>query len=195
MKAVICINKANLMKLLEKYYPNDIFEKSYKSKILEFISNNQVVFGKENRRGHITGSSWVINKSKNKVLLCYHRKLDKWLQFGGHSDDNEDVLDTALREATEESGLESLKLLSEEIFDVDIHSIPMIGDENEHIHYDIRFVFEADERENIRISNESKDIAWIDLENVKNFNCSASLLRMIEKTKYYIVIGEGVNDC
>jgi 8-oxo-dGTP pyrophosphatase MutT (NUDIX family) len=182
---VIYIHRKNLIELLEVYHPDDSLEKKYKNQILEFITNNQVIFGKENKTGHITGSSWVTNNSKNKALLCYHRKLNKWLQLGGHSDEDENIFDTAIREAREESGLLSLKVLSEKIFDIDIHFIPGFGEENGHLHYDIRFIFEADEKEDIIISNESKDIAWVDLDNIKELNSSESLIRMAEKTKNY----------
>ena len=55
--------------------------------------------------GHITGSAWVVNPASSKVLLHHHRNLDKWLQPGGHTDGDANVLSVAMRELEEETGL------------------------------------------------------------------------------------------
>lgn len=172
-----------LLQLLKAYNPICDLEKGYKKQIIEFIEANPIIFGKKNPNGHITGSAWVVNRQKNKVLLAHHKKLDKWLQVGGHSEENEDILDTALREAYEESGLTSLRTLSKCIFDIDIHLIPQYGADKPHYHYDIRFLLEADDNEKIDISNESKDVKWVPIDRVDNFNNSDSIKRMVDKTK------------
>ena len=43
-----------------------------------------------------------------RVLLTHHRKLDRWLQLGGHADGDRDLARVALKEAEEESGLAGL---------------------------------------------------------------------------------------
>ena len=80
--------------------------------------------------GHFTGSALVVNADGTRVLLHHHRKLDRWLQFGGHCDGDEDVLGVARREALEESGIEGLIVASERPFDLDIHEIPARGDDS-----------------------------------------------------------------
>ena len=102
--------------------------------------------------------------------------------MGGHSEFNENIIDTALREVREESGLESVRLILNRVFDIDIHKIPEYKSEISHYHYDIRFVFEADETEQIKISNESKDVVWVNIEAVERYNSSTSITRMVEKT-------------
>jgi len=32
--------------------------------------------------GHITASMMIVNPERTKVLLMFHKKLQKWLQFG-----------------------------------------------------------------------------------------------------------------
>jgi 8-oxo-dGTP pyrophosphatase MutT (NUDIX family) len=135
--------------------------------------------------GHLTASAWIVDASRQRVLLTHHHKLDRWLQLGGHVDGNSDLLGSALREAREESGLTRLRAVSRDIFDVDRHRIPTHGGEPEHWHYDVRFLFEADSGEPLVVSNESKDLAWVELARVAELNASESLLRMVRKTQSF----------
>jgi 8-oxo-dGTP pyrophosphatase MutT (NUDIX family) len=134
------------------------------------------------REGHLTASAWIVDAARTCTLLTHHRKLDRWLQLGGHVDGEADLAAAALREAHEESGLTRLRLLSPEIFDVDRHPIPARGDEPGHWHYDVRFLIEADAAEPLRVSDESHDLAWVTLEDVAGLNPSESLVRMVRKT-------------
>lgn len=132
--------------------------------------------------GHLTGSAWIVNRDRTRTLLTHHHKLDKWLQLGGHADGDGDLLAVALREAREESGLVRLRIVSTEIFDLDRHWIPPRKTDPGHHHYDLRFMIEADEAEPPVISNESKDLAWIDVARVTSLNPEESMARMVRKT-------------
>lgn len=132
--------------------------------------------------GHLTGSAWIVSPDRSRVLLTHHRKLDKWLQLGGHADGDPDLLAVALREAREESGLASVRALSADIFDLDRHWIPPREPDPGHYHYDLRFLLEADPRELLTLSHESKDLAWIELGQVTALNPEESMARMVRKT-------------
>jgi 8-oxo-dGTP pyrophosphatase MutT (NUDIX family) len=132
--------------------------------------------------GHITGSAWVVNQDHSKVLLHHHRKLDKWLQPGGHADGDENVLGVALRELEEETGIRQVKQLGTGIFDLDIHPIPARKDVPGHLHYDVRFCFEANESESILVSDESLDVKWMTWDELKSNSSNESLFRMMKKS-------------
>lgn len=132
--------------------------------------------------GHLTGSAWVVSPDRSRVLLTHHRKLDKWLQLGGHADGEGDLLAVAQREAIEESGLAAVRALSSTIFDLDRHWIPPRKTDPGHYHYDLRFLFEADPQSPLKISHESKDLAWIELGRVTVLNPEESMARMVRKT-------------
>jgi 8-oxo-dGTP pyrophosphatase MutT (NUDIX family) len=132
--------------------------------------------------GHLTGSSWIVSPDRTRVLLTHHRKLDKWLQLGGHADGDPDLLAVALREGREESGLASLRVVSADVFDLDRHWIPPRRSDPGHDHYDLRFLLEADPREPLTCSSESKDLAWVELDRVTALNSEESMARMVRKT-------------
>jgi len=109
--------------------------------------------------GHFTGSAWLVDRTGQRVLLTHHRKLDRWLQLGGHADGDGNLARVASREAEEESGLTEL-VVEPEIFDLDRHIIPARGNEPEHWHYDVRFVVHANCGEEFVVGDESHALAW-----------------------------------
>jgi len=132
--------------------------------------------------GHLTGSAWVVSPDRSRALLALHRKLGKWLQPGGHADGERDLLAVALREAREESGLLSLRAVGPGLFDVDRHWIPARGPVPGHWHFDLRFLVEADPSEPLRASEESLELAWVELGAAAALNPEPSLARMVRKT-------------
>ncbi len=139
----------------------------------------------EYSRGHITGSAWILNSARNKTVLTHHRKLNLWLQTGGHLEEGEEPREGAIREGMEETGLTSLRSIQKTLFDLDIHLIPARGDQPAHYHFDMRFLLEALGNESLVISRESRDLRWVDLEDVPQYNRSESVLRMVLKSAPY----------
>lgn len=170
-----------LIAKLNRYTPIDEHEHSMLDRIQNFVYENSNCFDRALLIGHITASALIINKQKTHTLLTHHQKLDKWLQLGGHSDGDPNTLNVALREALEESGLKTIEPLSEEIFDVDVHEIPARKNEPAHFHYDIRFLFEADDAEKLVITDESNDLRWIPLERMEEYTTEESIMRMVRK--------------
>jgi len=138
-------------------------------------------FMRERLAGHLTASSWLVDRSGLRVLLTHHRKLDRWLQLGGHADGDIDLARVALREAEEESGIDGLTLEGG-LFDLDRHWIPERGDVPGHWHYDARYVVRAGASEDFVVSAESLDLAWRDIEAIaEDPDADASLRRMARK--------------
>ena len=112
------------------------------------------------------------------MLLHHHRKLDLWLQFGGHVDGEGDLCAAARRELVEESGIEPA-WMQEAPFDVDIHGIPAHGTEPAHDHLDIRFLARAPEAAQAVLSPESHALRWFTRAEALSLGLDPSLERMV----------------
>ncbi|MBK9991460.1 MAG: NUDIX hydrolase [Verrucomicrobia bacterium] len=160
----------------------DAHEAAMASDMIRFVETNPNCAERSLQIGHLTSSAWIVDRERKRTLLTHHRKLNKWLQLGGHADGELNPLAVAMREASEESGLTRLRVISAEIFDVDRHLIPARKAEPDHWHYDIRFMIEADPEEPLLISDESHDLAWIEIARMADYNAEESMLRMARKT-------------
>ena len=174
-----------LLDLLGRYEPRDSHEGPNRARIDAFVRAHADCFERSLAVGHITGSAWLIDRAGTHVLLTHHRKLDMWLQLGGHADGDPDVLAVALREAREESGIDDMVPVSTDIFDVDVHPIPERRGEPPHDHYDIRFLLTAIGSEKTRISDESNDLRWFTADEVLRLDVDASVRRMRAKWLEY----------
>ncbi len=172
-----------LIKALEQYRTDEISERSYIWQFLQLLEHPNA-FNRDHLPGHITGSAWIINRSGDLTLLTHHAKLDRWLQPGGHADGDENVLRVAMREAKEETGLSNLVLRQSGIFDIDIHTIPGRREFPEHLHYDIRFLMTGDESDQLTITEESHQLAWMPLAKLLAVTQeNDSMMRMIKKVQ------------
>jgi 8-oxo-dGTP pyrophosphatase MutT (NUDIX family) len=156
-------------------------EAVYRQSMLELLDSQMNCFHRDQFPAHFTGSAFVVSADGSRGLLHHHRKLDRWLQFGGHCDGEEDVLAVAQREAYEESGIDGLTFASSRPFDLDIHEIPGIGNEPPHLHYDVRYVLIAPEGAEIRTSSESKELRWFTAEEMRGWDLDPGLRRLVAK--------------
>lgn len=175
------MHRQSLMDQLAEYalrYPE---ERATVESFVGFVAAEQDCFSRQLAVGHITGSAWVVNGDGSEILLTHHRKLDRWLQLGGHTDSDPDVLSVAIKEAEEESGLVGFKHLGAGIFDIDIHPIPERKGEPEHLHYDVRYVLRVDGPLEYTVSDESHDLRWVKPEEVETLTTEPSMIRMVAK--------------
>jgi len=138
-------------------------------------------FVRERLAGHFTASAWLVSDDGTRVLLTHHRKLDRWLQLGGHADGDRDLPRVALKEAEEESGVRGLRI-EPRLFDLDRHWIPEHKGVPAHWHYDLRYVVRAGADEAFVVSDESHALAWRDVRAlVADTDADPSVRRMARK--------------
>lgn len=179
------MHREKLLALLDEYATPYIEEAAMVEKTRRFILENERCFDRQLDHGHVSGSAWVLNPARSHVFLLHHRKLNLWLQPGGHADNNHDILQVALSETSEEAGADpaSIRLLSEGIFDVDVHSVHETANEPRHNHFDIRFLVELDDTRPLHGNRESFAVAWVPLDDVMRLNNFRSTYRMVQKTR------------
>ncbi|MBT3605524.1 MAG: NUDIX hydrolase [Candidatus Latescibacteria bacterium] len=175
------MHRHSILQQLESYlnqYPN---ESAMVARYISFVKTNEDCFERSLQIGHVTGSAWVVSREGTHTLLTHHKKLNKWLQLGGHADGDADVLRVSKREVAEESGIVDVVPVGDGIFDVDIHLIPERKDEPEHYHYDVRYAFQVTGDEDYVVSDESHDLAWIEMGQLHKKTQEESMLRMARK--------------
>ena len=146
-----------------------------------FVRDHSDCFERSLAIGHITGSAWIVNAAGDAVLLTHHRKLNRWLQPGGHADGDPDVLAVAMREADEETGLNPLEAATPAIFDLDVHPIPARRDEPEHFHFDVRYAIRHSGDGAFTVTEESHDLAWVPIADLSDYTDEESIHRMAKK--------------
>lgn len=157
---------------IENYQPFNEQEEHDKQVILKFLDENDDAFYRENEISHMTASSWIVNKDRTKVLMCYHNIYNSWSWTGGHCDGDEDCLAVAIREAKEETGITHIKPISEDIYSLEILTVEGHVKRGKyvssHTHMNVTYLLEADDSENIRMKeDENSGVAWFTLEEAK----------------------------
>lgn len=143
---------------------------------------------------HFTASVWVVTKSKpKKVLLIHHKKLDRWLQLGGHIEQFENPVETAIRETQEESGVD-ISFLAQKIITADSETkflptpdflveqfIPHYQETPEHFHLDMQYVVEVEEQELKKSDSESHGIGWFSIEEALKLPIHEDTKKILQK--------------
>ena len=158
----------NLMEQLRAFRPWNEQEERDRTVLLRLLEGGGDLWGREDP-GHLTASAWVTSPDRKQVLLAYHNLYDSWAWLGGHADGERDLLSVALREVREESGLESVRPLSPDLYSVELLTVD--GHEkrgryvSSHLHYNVTFLLEAAPAAPVRCKpDENSRVAWFPLE-------------------------------
>ena len=153
---------------IKAYRPWNEQERQDQALILAFLERNPDAFYRSNLLAHMTASAWVVNPQRSKALMVYHRLYDSWSWAGGHADGEEDLLAVALREVREETGVQRLRPVTEEIYSLEVLTVD--GHEKRgqyvpsHLHLNVTYLLEAEEDQPLRICEaENSGVAWFPL--------------------------------
>ncbi len=179
------MHREQLLRALDGYWTPFLEEAAMVERTRRFIKHHKDCFDRKLRPGHVTASAWVLNPTRSHVLLLHHKKLDMWLQPGGHADGDPDVLSVMIKEVEEETGVsrDHIRLVNGNVFDVDVHVVYQTDNDPRHVHFDIRFLVEMDDDVPIPGNEESHAVRWVPVRQVLAYNNMRSIYRMLEKTR------------
>lgn len=154
-----------LIQQLEAYHPWNEQEDRDREELLRRLRSGEELYTRDNASAHLTASAWVVSPDRRQVLMAYHNLYDSWAWLGGHADGDRDLLAVALREVREESGLESVRPVSPEIFSLEILTVD--GHEkrgiyvSSHLHLNLTYLLEADPAQPVRCKpDENSRVGW-----------------------------------
>ena len=172
----------HLLKQLRAYDPADAVEAEHRRAMVGLLESARNPFSRDHfEPGHFTASCFIVD-DRGRLLLHHHRRLNRWLQMGGHVESQETTAAAALREAVEESGLRDLQLAEDGILDLDVHVIPAGRGEPEHRHFDVRYAARTKEPEALILDQaESTQLAWVSLDRAADLMPGLESLRVFRK--------------
>lgn len=158
-----------LLEQIEHYIPFNEQEARDRQFIAAALKRHGDIFTRENEVLHMTASAWTVNKARDKALMVYHNIYQSWSWLGGHADGEADLLAVALREVREESGVRTLRPVTEEIFSLEVLTVDGHWKRGQyvssHLHLNLTYLLEADEAEALTVLEaENSAVRWFPLE-------------------------------
>ena len=180
----------NYIEDIKKYIPYNQQEEKDKQVLLKYIDDFDNILFRENEYAHFSASAWVVNKNRDKVLMIFHNIYNSWAWTGGHADGEDDLLDVAIREVKEETGIINIQPITRNAYALDI--LPVWGHTKKgkyvsaHQHLNLTYLLEADENEELFIKqDENSGVKWISVEEVTEYSTELCMhkvyLKIIEK--------------
>ena len=154
-----------LTALIRAFRPGCPQEERDRAELLRRLDSGEDLLGRDNLSAHLTASAWVTTPQRDRVLLAHHNLYNSWAWLGGHADGSADLARVALREVQEESGLTRLRLVSPEVYSLEILAVTGHEKRGEyvpsHLHLNVTFLVEADPEEPLQVkADENSRLAW-----------------------------------
>lgn len=174
----------DIISAIAAYTPFNEQERRDKAVILDFLQKNPDAYLRSNLIAHMTASAWVVNPARDRVLMVYHKIYGSWSWTGGHADGDEDLARVALKEVREETGVKSARLVSDEIYSLEVLTVD--GHEKHgayvpsHLHMNVTYLIEADEHDPLTVcEEENSGVQWFTLEGALNASTEPWFVRRI----------------
>lgn len=159
---------------IRAYKPYNEQEEKDKALILTCMNAYDNLLTRENPVAHFSSSGFIVNQSRDKVLMIHHNIYNAWSWTGGHTDGETDFLEVAIREAKEETGVTQVNPLSKEILSLDVLPVPAHIKRgvfiSAHLHLSIAYLVEVDEKEVLKVKpDENSGVRWITIEDLDHY--------------------------
>lgn len=172
--------------LIKDFVPSNVQETKDKEATLKYINIFDDILKRDNGIIHMTSSGFVINKSRDKVLMVHHNIFNSWSLTGGHADGDVDLLAVAMSEITEETGVKDIYLINDKIMALDI--LPVFGHMRKgkyitaHLHLSVVYLFQADENDPLIVkADENSAVKWIPFNEVDIYSNEPHMKKIYNK--------------
>ena len=175
-----------LFDIITNYKPMNQQEEYDRNQMLQFMKNNANYLDREYHIGHFTASMWTVNKERTKTLMVYHILYDSWSWIGGHADGMENLFEVALKELREETGIKTVRLVTEDIFSLETLSVNGHMRKGvwvpSHLHFNLTFLAEAEETEELAVKeDENSAVQWWTFEEALKVSTEQWMIENIYK--------------
>ena len=187
--------REELIRQLAAYTPYNEQEARDRETILHMLETTEDIFLRENLLAHMTSSAWVQDFKHRHILMAYHNIYQSWAWLGGHADGNEDLLQVAIKEVREESGIRNVRPVTDRIFSIEVLTVD--GHEKKgvyvpsHLHLNVTYLLEADRDESVQVkTDENSAVGW--------FTPSEAVEKSTEpwfQTRIYSKLNEKLEKC
>ena len=181
--------------IIAGFQPGDGREAAEQRTMLEIIAQQgDALLHRSSALAHMTASAIIVNRSRTKTLMAFHRIYNSWAWTGGHADGESDFEAIARREAQEETGIEGLRRLGNGAASIEI--LPVWAhkkrgqDVGSHLHLNVSYLFEADDALPLRVAqDENSAVGWIEIDKLEEFVSEPLMLPVYRR------LLERANDC
>lgn len=159
----------DIREAIERYQPFNEQEEHDKALILRALHEEKDIFTRDNTLAHMTASAWVVNPKHDKALMVYHNIYNSWSWLGGHADGDKNLLDVAIREVKEESGVVDVRPVSTDIFSLEVLTVDGHIKKGQyvssHLHLNVTYLLEVDDQDPLFVKpDENSGVRWFSLD-------------------------------
>ena len=167
--------KTEYLKVLNdllNYNPKSIQEETDKQQMIWLLNTyKEKAFDRDLMFGHFTSSAIVVDKTRKYVLMAYHNIYNSWAWLGGHADSEYNLEALARREVHEETSLDGIRLLENNISSIEILTVERHIKKGKfvpsHLHYNVTYLYEGDMERSIKLKeDENSGVKWIKIDDL-----------------------------
>lgn len=171
---------------IKRYEPCNEQEEKDKKVMLHCLDSFEDILTRDNEIAHVTSSAFIVNKTRDKVLMIHHNIYNSWSWTGGHADGEDDLLAVAIREAREETGVKNIRTITSDIFALDV--LPVLAHVKRgkyvsaHLHLSIAYLVEADEDDLLTVkADENSGVRWIPIDEMESYSSEPHMKKVYGK--------------
>jgi 8-oxo-dGTP pyrophosphatase MutT (NUDIX family) len=181
-----------IIKKINEYIPVCEQESQDKKLILDFYEKyKEKSFDRSCLSAHFSASCWIVDETMTYVLQNYHNLYKNWGWLGGHADGDSDLLNVAIKEAKEESGLINIRPYTNDFISLEV--LPVVPHikhgkfVSSHLHLNVTYLFIASMDDELHIKpDENSALKWVLLDDAVEITNEECMKPIYKKLNDYV---------